>query len=82
MTSALRFLQKFCQFKMLKLALLVQAGDAWSSADMVDCILSYAATTIVAKLTDPTSAEEGRHMLERVKADPRAAKQLLLLSHL
>ena len=49
---------------------------------MVDCILSYAATEIVARLTDPTSGDDGKAMLERVRADPRAAKQLLLLSHL
>lgn len=58
------------------------AGDAWTSADMVDCILSFAATNIVARLTDPTAGEEGRIMLNRAKSDPRAAKQLLLLAHL
>ena len=49
---------------------------------MVDCILSYAATEIVSRLTNPTAGEEGKAMLDRVRADPRAAKQLLLLSHL
>ena len=64
------------------MVLRVGAADAWTSADMIDCILSYAATVIVARLTDPTTGDEGKLMLERVRADPRAAKQLLLLSHL
>ena len=49
---------------------------------MVDCILSFAATNIVARLTDPTAGEDGKVMLNRVRSDPRAAKQLLLLAHL
>ncbi len=57
------------------------AGELWTSADMVDCILAYAATALVDKMTDPRS-QEGREMLEAVKADARASKQFLLLSHL
>ena len=52
-------------------------GDAWTSADMVDCILAYAAGVLVNMLTDPTSAE-ARPMLDALRADPRAAKQLLV----
>jgi hypothetical protein len=48
---------------------------------MVDCILAYAATVLVDKMTDPKSAE-GREMLDLVKADARASKQILLLAHL
>lgn len=48
---------------------------------MVDCILAYAATVLVDKMTDPKSTE-GREMLDLVKADARASKQFLLLAHL
>jgi hypothetical protein len=44
---------------------------------MVDCILAYAAGVLVNLLTDPTSAE-ARPMLDALRADPRAAKQLLV----
>lgn len=47
----------------------------------MDCILSYAATELVNEMTDPYS-EAGREMLARVKADPRASKQMLLLANL
>ena len=57
------------------------AGELWTSADMVDCILAYAATVLVDKMTDPKSAE-GREMLDLVKLDARASKQFLLLAHL
>ena len=56
-------------------------GELWTSADMVDCILAYTASALVDKMTDPRSAE-GREMLDAVKADARASKQLLLLAHL
>ena len=56
-------------------------GDSWASSDMVDCILSYAATELVDAMTDPYS-DRGRDMLDRVRADARASKQMLLLSHL
>ena len=48
---------------------------------MVDCIVAYAASVLVDKMTDPRS-QEGREMLEAVKADARASKQFLLLAHL
>lgn len=48
---------------------------------MVDCILSFAATELVGKMSDPNNAE-GREMLEKVATDPRASRQLLLLAHL
>lgn len=57
------------------------AGESWQSADIVDCILSYAATGLVDAMTDPYS-EAGREMLDAVKADARASKQMLLLAHL
>ena len=43
----------------------------------VDCILAYAANVLVATLTDQTSSE-ARPMLDALRADPRAAKQLLV----
>ncbi|CAL8464843.1 g4378 [Coccomyxa elongata] len=58
-----------------------QFGELWTSADMVDCILAYAVTQLVDKMTDPKSAE-GREMLDLIKADARASKQFLLLAHL
>ena len=57
------------------------AGELWTSADMVDCILAYAVTQLVDRMTDPKSAE-GREMLDLIKADARASKQFLLLAHL
>lgn len=36
------------------------AGDSWTSADMVDCILCFAATELVGKLTNPASQQVGR----------------------
>lgn len=59
----------------------IVSGELWTSADMVDCILAYAATILVDKITDPKSTE-GHEMLDLLKADGRASKQFLLLSHL
>eukprot|EP00208_Stichococcus_sp_RCC1054_P006187 CAMPEP_0206139636 /NCGR_PEP_ID=MMETSP1473-20131121/6804_1 /ASSEMBLY_ACC=CAM_ASM_001109 /TAXON_ID=1461547 /ORGANISM="Stichococcus sp, Strain RCC1054" /LENGTH=525 /DNA_ID=CAMNT_0053533509 /DNA_START=135 /DNA_END=1712 /DNA_ORIENTATION=+ len=56
-------------------------AENWESSDMVDCILAFAATELVDLMTSPNSAE-GRAMLERVKADPRGSRQLLVLAHL
>ncbi|GIL48516.1 hypothetical protein Vafri_5023 [Volvox africanus] len=56
-------------------------SDAWTTADLVDCILSYAATELVKKFTKPNS-EEARHVQETLRTDARAARQFLLLSHL
>ena len=61
--------------------MVVYAGDSWHSADIVDCILSYAATELVNAMTD-TATDRGKEMLDRVRADPRASKQMLLLAHL
>lgn len=47
----------------------------------MDCILSYVATDVVSAMTDPF-CEAGREMLDRVRLDPRASAQLLLLAHL
>ena len=46
----------------------------------MDCIVSYAASQLVDVMCGPTEA--GREMLNAVKADARASKQMLLLSHL
>ncbi|GAB4824161.1 hypothetical protein N2152v2_011207 [Parachlorella kessleri] len=56
-------------------------SDNWTSADMVDSILSFAATELVNTVTDQYSAD-GKEMLERIRADPRASKEFLLLAHL
>ena len=54
--------------------MLPAAADNWTSAEMVDCILSYAATVLVEAMADPTS-EDGRDMLARVSSDTRGSKQ-------
>jgi hypothetical protein len=59
---------------------LVWLQDNWTSSDMVDCILSYAASRLMQQVTSNT--EEARAMLEVLKQDPRAAQQFLLLAHL
>ena len=59
----------------------VAAGDSWTSADMVDCILCFAATELVGKLTD-LSSQDGQEMLETIQGDARASKQMLVLAHL
>ena len=43
------------------------AAENWKSADMVDCILCFAATELVDKMTSPNDPD-GRAMLERVNA--------------
>lgn len=58
-----------------------QFGEYWTSADIVDCILSYTVTQLMDIMTDANS-REGAQMLARVKADARASQQFLLLSHL
>ncbi|KAG2499585.1 hypothetical protein HYH03_002527 [Edaphochlamys debaryana] len=55
-------------------------SDAWTTADLVDCMLSYAATELVKKFSK--SDEEGRAMREALRADPKAGRQFLILSHL
>uniref|UniRef100_A0A383W9H0 Uncharacterized protein n=1 Tax=Tetradesmus obliquus TaxID=3088 RepID=A0A383W9H0_TETOB len=54
--------------------------DAWTSSDMVDCVLSFAATRLMDQIKANT--EEARRMLEVLKQDPRAAQQFLLLAHM
>jgi len=54
--------------------------DNWTSSDMVDCILSYAATRLMNSITANT--DEAKGMLEVLRGDPRAAQQFLLLAHL
>lgn len=54
--------------------------DNWTSSDMVDCILSYSATRLMAQITANT--DESRSMLATLQQDPRAAQQFLLLAHL
>ena len=56
------------------------AQDNWTSSDMVDCILSYAATRLMNMITANT--DEAKAMLEVLRNDPRAAQQFLLLAHL
>eukprot|EP00878_Enallax_costatus_P013382 GHUV01013993.1.p1 GENE.GHUV01013993.1~~GHUV01013993.1.p1 ORF type:complete len:362 (+),score=100.78 GHUV01013993.1:430-1515(+) len=54
--------------------------DNWTSSDMVDCVLSYAATRLMAQIT--ANNDEARSMLAVLQQDPRAAQQFLLLAHL
>lgn len=56
-------------------------ADAWLSSDIVDCIISYAATELVNTLLS-TIKPEGPEMLQTIKQDPQASKQVLLLAHL
>lgn len=43
------------------------AGEYWTSADIVDCILSYAVTELVDSMANPAS-RDGREMLDKVRA--------------
>lgn len=54
--------------------------DNWTSSDMVDCVLSYAATRLMNVII--TNTDEAKAMLEVLRNDPRAAQQFLLLAHL
>lgn len=56
-------------------------SDAWTTADLVDCILSYAATELVKKFSKPNS-EEAKAMQEALRSDAKASRQFLLLTHL
>jgi hypothetical protein len=56
------------------------AQERWSSSDMVDCILSYAATRLMGVVS--SSNDEARRTLDVLRQDPRAAQQFLLLVHL
>ncbi|KAI8470834.1 MAG: hypothetical protein J3K34DRAFT_451727 [Monoraphidium minutum] len=54
--------------------------DNWTSTDMADCILCYAATKLVAQAVG--GGPESKAMVEAMRADPRLAHQFLLLAHL
>ncbi|KAG2454057.1 hypothetical protein HYH02_001098 [Chlamydomonas schloesseri] len=56
-------------------------SDAWTTADLVDCVLSYAATELVKKFTKPNS-DEAKAMQETLRADAKASRQFLILTHL
>lgn len=56
------------------------AQDNWTSSDMVDCILSHAATRLMNMISANT--DEAKSMMEVLRNDPRAAQQFLLLVHL
>ena len=49
----------------------VTSGEYWTSADIVDCILSYTVTQLMDIMTDPNS-REGVEMLARVCIMPEA----------
>ncbi|KAJ9517043.1 hypothetical protein QJQ45_002560 [Haematococcus lacustris] len=55
-------------------------SDAWRTADLVDCVLSYAATVLIKKVTQP--GEEAKALLKALRSDPRSARQFLLLVQL
>mmetsp|Transcript_36376 Transcript_36376/g.65081 ORF Transcript_36376/g.65081 Transcript_36376/m.65081 type:complete len:512 (-) Transcript_36376:403-1938(-) len=56
-------------------------SERWTTADLVDCILSYAATDLLLKLKHQSSAQ-GREMLETLRLSEKATKQFLILAHL
>lgn len=49
----------------------VASGEYWTSADIVDCIVSYTVTQLMDIMTDPNS-REGVEMLARVCTMPEA----------
>lgn len=53
------------------------AGENWTSADMVDSILSFAVTELANKMTDQYNPE-GKDMLERVRAGANADRPCTL----
>jgi energy-coupling factor transporter ATP-binding protein EcfA2 len=56
-------------------------SDSWTTADLVDSISSFVATSLAMEMSDSSSVE-GQDMLRRAAAHPRAARQLLILFHL
>mmetsp|Transcript_15592 Transcript_15592/g.43626 ORF Transcript_15592/g.43626 Transcript_15592/m.43626 type:complete len:523 (+) Transcript_15592:89-1657(+) len=56
-------------------------ADSWTTADLVDCMLSYAATDLMTKLRSRKSSDSAE-MLEVLKASPKASRQMLILTHL
>ncbi len=61
-------------------------SDAWKTADLVDCMLSFAATHLMSKLRTRKagggSSETAAEMLQALKASPKALRQFLILAHL
>lgn len=54
--------------------------DNWTSSDMADCMLSYAATDLVARAV--AGGAESKAIMEVLRNDPRLSQQFLLLAHL
>ncbi|CAD7694808.1 unnamed protein product [Ostreobium quekettii] len=57
-----------------------QFQENWTTIDMVDCILSFAATELVSRIVKPGG--KGLEMLKALRNEGRRAKQFLLLAHL
>eukprot|EP00854_Cymbomonas_tetramitiformis_P021673 gene21673-26068_t len=57
----------------------VRFSESWQSADLVDCILSYAATTLVEEVR---KGPNSKRILDTLKSDDKVRKQFLLLAHL
>lgn len=55
-------------------------SDQWKTSDLVDCILSYAATDLVKSITK--GDDRSKQMLDALKGDPKRCRQFLLLIHL
>ena len=55
-------------------------SEQWKTSDLVDCILSYAATELVKMVTK--NDDQAKKMLDQLKSDPKHCRQFLLLVHL
>mmetsp|Transcript_6775 Transcript_6775/g.16881 ORF Transcript_6775/g.16881 Transcript_6775/m.16881 type:complete len:520 (-) Transcript_6775:1033-2592(-) len=55
-------------------------SDAWRTSDLVDCVVSYAATELVKKVTRHNA--EANQMIDILRTDPKATRQFLLMAHL
>jgi hypothetical protein len=55
--------------------------EAWTTGDLVDCVVSYVMTALVAELTDPGSVE-GADMCGRLRGDACATRHALVAAHL
>ncbi|GAX81460.1 hypothetical protein CEUSTIGMA_g8889.t1 [Chlamydomonas eustigma] len=55
-------------------------SEQWRTSDLVDCILSYAASELVKQVVQEN--DRGKQMLEALRSEPKAARQFLLLAHL
>lgn len=56
-------------------------SERWCTADLVDCILSYAATDLLLRLKNQGSTA-GKQMLEALRLSDKATRQFLILAHL